>query len=156
MKGMEDLPYHGDPATWKPELLQRAREVYASKLTIEHFIMHCAFQSFEGKNSQVQSMIAVDINSDEVVGPSMKLASKYSGFLSTLNAGKPSGKVNSAIVCSHCNKPGHNDKECYTKHPHLNPRRNPTKGKGDKGKDGKGNPNPNGKNGKGKGAPLGL
>ena len=69
-----------------------------------------------------------------------ELASKYSGFLSTLNAGKPSGKVNSAIVCSHCNKPGHNDKECYTKYPHLNPRRNP-KGKGDKGKDGKGNPN---------------
>ena len=54
-------------------------------------------------------------------------------------------------MCSYCNKPGHNDKECYTKHPHLNPRRNPTKGKGDKGKDGKGNPNPNGKNGKGKG-----
>ena len=55
-----------------------------------------AFKSFEGKTTQVQSMIAQDIDNADTVQPGMSfepLASKYSSFLSTLNAGK-SGKVN--------------------------------------------------------------
>ena len=75
-------------------------------------------------------MIAVDINSDEVVGL------KVLGLPLYTQRRKTSGKANSAIVCSHCNKPGHNDKECYTNTLILTlARRNP-KGKDDKGKDG--------------------
>ena len=115
MTKMQELQYHGDAAKWKLEFLARAREIYSSKLTIEHFIMHCAFKSFEGKNTQVQSMIALDINSDKV-GEDMsleKVATKYSSFLSTLTAGKSTSKVNSAAVkCTFCKKPGHTAANC--------------------------------------------
>ena len=75
--------------------------------------MHSFFKSFEGKNSQVQAQIAKDINSDKV-GPDMNLdalVTDYSTFLSTLNAGKISGKINQ-VKCTKCNKKGHTASEC--------------------------------------------
>ena len=118
MNKMQDLQYHGDAAKWKLDFIGRAREVYSSKLTIEHFIMHCAFKSFEGKNTQVQSMIASDINSDKV-GPDMSLehlAGNCSSFLSTLTAGKSSSKIhNQNQHCGYCRKPGHHESECRKK-----------------------------------------
>ena len=84
MNQMQGLTFHGDAGKWKLEFLSSAREIYASKLTIEHFIMHCAFKSFEGKNTQVQGMMAQDINSPDVILPGMSLdtlASKYSSFV---------------------------------------------------------------------------
>ena len=118
MTEMQGLQYQGDAAKWKLDFIARAREVYSSKLTIEHFIVHCAFKSFEGKNTHVQSMIASDINSDKV-GPDMsleKLASDYSTFLSTLTAGKESSKINNTNQkCHYCRKIGHIEAECNKK-----------------------------------------
>ena len=115
MNKMQELQYHGDAAKWKLDFISKAREVYSSKLSIEHFIMHCAFKSFEGKNTQVQSMIAADINSDKV-GPDMSLehlAGNYSAFLSTLSAGKNASTINfSNIKCNYCKKNGHHEDEC--------------------------------------------
>ena len=120
MNKMQELQYHGDASKWKLDFISKAREVYSSKLSIEHFIMHCAFKSFEGKNTQVQSMIAADINSDKV-GPDMSLellAGNYSAFLSTLSAGKNAGKINYTTdrdKCRYCGKLGHTEKECWKK-----------------------------------------
>ena len=66
----------------------------------------CAFKSFEGKNSQVQSMIANHINDDGMIRPGMNfdlLASEYSSFIATMNAGKLS--VSALEIGSPC---GHN------------------------------------------------
>ena len=118
MNKMQELQYHGDAAKWKLDFISKAREVYSSKLSIEHFIMHCAFKSFEGKNTQVQSMIAADINSDKV-GPDMSLehlAGNYSAFLSTLSAGKNASTINyTNNKCSYCNKTGHQEDTCHKK-----------------------------------------
>ena len=146
MTAMQELSYHGDPAKWKLDFLGRAREIYASKLTIEHFIVHCAFHSFEGKNQQVQAMIAGDINSDKV-GPDMSLealAGQYSTFLSTLSSGKPgSAKINNLDAdgrrCYTCNSPKHLANAC------------PQRG----GKAGGGRGNPKGGGGRGRGNPKG-
>ena len=72
MTEMESLTFNGDAGKWKLNFIEKAREIYASKVTIEHYIMQCAFKSFEGKNTQVQGMIATDINSDKVK-PGMSL-----------------------------------------------------------------------------------
>ena len=118
MNKMQELQYHGDAAKWKLDFISKAREVCSSKLSIEHFIMHCAFKSFEGKNTQVQSMIAADINSD-IVGPDMSLehlAGNYSAFLSTLSAGKNASTINyTNNKCSYCNKTGHQEDTCWKK-----------------------------------------
>ena len=115
LNSMQDLSYQGDPGKWKLQLMAKAREVYASGLTIEHYIMHCAFKSFAGKNTQVQGMIAEDINSEKV-GPDMpleELATRYSVFLSTLQAGnKGVNSIAPSNKCSYCDKPGHSAKDC--------------------------------------------
>ena len=112
---MQELQYHGDAAKWKLDFIGKAREVYSS---IEHFIMHCAFKSFGGKNTQVQSMIASDINSDKV-GPGMsleQLAGNYSQLLSTLTAGKTNPKINNVKdTCNYYGKPGHYERDCRKK-----------------------------------------
>ena len=88
MTDMQSLAFQGDAGKWKIDLMKKAREVYASGLTIEHFIMHCAFKSFEGKNQQVQGMMANDINALNSDATIEELASKYSTFIATLNSGK--------------------------------------------------------------------
>ena len=40
-----------------------------SEVTLQYWMMNCAFKSFEGKNTQVQSMIVEDIINKDVVGP---------------------------------------------------------------------------------------
>ena len=65
-----------------------SREIYASGVTIEHFMMGCLLSSFQGESPQVQSMMVNDINSDKV-GPGMQLeelVSKYSTFIATMNS----------------------------------------------------------------------
>ena len=96
MSSLEKLQFNNDGAKWKVDFIRAVREVYDSKLTLEHWIMNCAFKSFEGKNSQVQSMIANHINDDGMIRPGMNfdlLASEYSSFIATMNAGKNS-KIN--------------------------------------------------------------
>ena len=83
LNGMGELQYHGDAGKWKLDFIKKAREVYASKVSIEHFIMQAAFKSFDGKNQQVQATIATDINAPNTVRPGMNLealATKYSTF----------------------------------------------------------------------------
>ena len=93
----------------KDEVVARTRELYDSGATLEHFVMQCAFNSFEVKNSQVQSMITGDINNEKLVKPGMNiqaLASKYATFLSTINAQKGTGKINISMRkkrwCENC------------------------------------------------------
>ena len=66
----------------------------------------------------IQSMIALDINSDKV-GPDMsleKLASDYSTFLSTLTAGKDASKINNTgLKCPYCHMKGHDLSSCNKK-----------------------------------------
>ena len=154
MTAMQELSYHGDPAKWKLDFLGRAREIYASKLTIEHFIVHCAFHSFEGKNQQVQAMIAGDINSDKV-GPDMSLealAGQYSTFLSTLASGKPgTAKINNLDAdgrkCYTCGSPKHLANACPQrggKGGGKGGRGKGGKGKGGRGRGGGGNPQTDG------------
>ena len=66
MDGMSGLSYHGDPGKWKLDFLKSVREIYESRVTMEHWIMNSAFKSFDGKNQQVQGMIADDINNEGV------------------------------------------------------------------------------------------
>jgi hypothetical protein len=121
MTKMQDLQFHGDAGKWKIDFMNKAREVFASKVTIEHWVMQCAFKSFEGKNTQVQAMMVNDINSAEIVFEGMnmeKLATKYCTFVSTMAAGKSGGgKIHNAqqnlnITCYNCNKKGHLKKDC--------------------------------------------
>ncbi len=151
MNKMQELQYHGDASKWKFDFIGKAREVYSSKLSIEHFIMHCAFKSFEGKNTQVQSMIASDINSDKV-GPDMsleQLAGNYSQFLSTLSAGKTNPKINNVKdTCNYCGKAGHYERDCRKKiyDKGQDPNKDQPNAKGGRGR-GRGNP----KGGRGRG-----
>ena len=108
----------GDAGKWKLELMAKAREVYASDLTIEHFIMHCAFKSFEGKNTQVQAMMAEDINANDGSDAFAleKLATKYSQFVATLTSAKVT-KIHAATKddrhkCSYCDRRGHKASAC--------------------------------------------
>ena len=93
METMENLQFQGDGSKWKLDFVRAVREVYDSRLTLEHWIMHCAFKSFDGKSTQVQAMIVQDINNDDLINPSMnfdQVANSYSSFISTLQAGKGS------------------------------------------------------------------
>ena len=84
--------------------------------------MHCAFKSFEGKNTQVQSMIAQDINDEKTIHQGMNLeslATKYSTFLATLSSQKNGAKVHSVGKgkwCSNCKMDNHNTEDCRHKH----------------------------------------
>ena len=126
MSAMQELHYHGDAGKWKIDFLSRAREVYASHASIEHYIMQCAFNSFEGKCQPLQAKITEDINNDDLVGEGMNLealASKYGAFLATLNAQKNSRMVgiNSATKnesekwCEYCKSKTHDTRDCRTK-----------------------------------------
>ena len=119
LNDMMDLQFTGDAGKWKLELMAKAREVYASDLTIEHFIMHCAFKSFEGKNTQVQAMMAEDINSNDgsEAFALEKLATKYSQFVATLTSAKTNkiNAVNNDITCTYCRIKGHKAAECRTR-----------------------------------------
>ena len=79
-------------------------------------MMNCAFKSFEGKNTQVQSMIVEDINNKDAVGPDMNvdaLAAPYDEYLSTLNAGQVVNTVNAQEeLCSYCGNTGHAAIDC--------------------------------------------
>ena len=119
MQAMQDLPYHGDAGAWSIDFVARTRELYDSGATLEHFVMQCAFNSFEGKNSQVQSMITGDINNEKLVKPGMNiqaLASKYATFLSTINAQKGTGKINISMRkkrwCENCKSKTHDTEYC--------------------------------------------
>ena len=75
---------------------ERAAEVFQSEVTLQYWMMNCAFMPFEGTNTQVQSMIVEDNNRD-VVEPDMNvdaLATKHAEYLSTLNTGQVVNKVN--------------------------------------------------------------
>lgn len=118
MSDMTSLIYNGDGSKWKIEFVSRAREIFASGATIEHYIMQCAFHSFEGKNQQVQAMITNDINNEDTIYKGMNLealASKYSSFVSTLQSGKHTGSINSAQAkkyCTKCKVWGHRIRDC--------------------------------------------
>ena len=119
MNEMSSLVFHGDASKWKVDFISRTRELYESGATLEHYIMQCAFSSFEGKNSQVQAMITEDINKEDVVKPGMsieRLANKYASFLATLTSGKNAGKVNSVNRkwCQNCRITSHNTADCRT------------------------------------------
>ena len=93
-----DWKYDGNPSKWKIDFINYTREVLDSGATIAHLMLLFAFKSFDGKNTQVQSMIAQDIDNPDTVHEGMSietLATKYSSFLSTLAAGKP-GSTNMA------------------------------------------------------------
>ena len=107
-----------------------SREIYASGVTIEHFMMGCLLSSFQGKFPQVQSMMVNDINSDKV-GPGMQmeeLVSNYSTSIATMNSingpsrgiknaglkanGKKGGDAKFKGKCNNCGKMGHKSKDC--------------------------------------------
>ena len=116
MTDMQFLMFNGEAGKWKIDLMKNAREVCASGLTIEHFIMHCAIKSFEGKNQQVHGMMANDINNLNTKKTIEEMASEYSSFIATLNSGKESGKGMHAALdagsCNYCEKVGHTEAEC--------------------------------------------
>ena len=115
-----------------------SREIYASGVTIEHFMMGCLLSSFQGKFPQVQGMMVNDINCDKI-GPDMQLeelVSAYSTFIATMNSidgpscginqslkggdGKKGGGAKFKGKCNNCGKPGHKSKDC-TKQKVQNP-----------------------------------
>ena len=97
MTRMQELQYHGDADKWKLDFIERAAKVFQSEVTLQYWMVNCAFKSFEGKNTQVQSMMVENINNKEVVCSNMNVdarAIKYAEYLSTLNAGQVVNKVN--------------------------------------------------------------
>ena len=66
-----DWRYDGNPSKWKMEFLNHTREIIESGTTLNHLMLLFAFRSFEGKNTQVQSMIAVDIDHPDTVHEDM-------------------------------------------------------------------------------------
>ena len=90
MSAMQAVKFQGGAGQWKMQVMAASREIYASGVTIKHFMMGCLLSSFQGKSPQVQSssMMVNDINSDKV-GPGMQLeelVSKYSTFIATMNS----------------------------------------------------------------------
>ena len=67
MEAMNNLMFNGDAAKWKIDFLKSVREIYDSGVTIEHFMMQAALKSFEGKNREAQTMIAKDINTEDLI-----------------------------------------------------------------------------------------
>ena len=119
MTEMANLTYHGDAGKWKLDFISKAREIYQSRATIEHYIMHCAFKSFEGKNAQVQGMITQDINDADTVCSGMSiegLATKYSSFLSTLTSSSQHriNTVKKKKWCTNCESYSHNTEDCFS------------------------------------------
>ena len=122
MTSMSELSFQGEAGKWKLDFISRAREIYASGATIEHYIMQCAFSSFHGKNAQVQAMITQDINNPDVVYPGMSLealATKYSTFMSTMMANAKGHMPINAVnrkkkkkYCTHCETFTHNTEDC--------------------------------------------
>ena len=132
MSAMQAVKFQGDAGQWKMQVMAASREIYASGVTIEHFMMGCLLSSFQGKSPQVQSMMVNDINSDKV-GPGMQLeelVSNYSTFIATMNSiDGPSRGINNAGLngdrkkggdakfkgkCNNCGKMGHKSKDCRT------------------------------------------
>ena len=80
MTRMQELQYNGNASKWKLDFIERPAEVFQSQVTLEYWMMDCAFKSFEGKTMQVQSMIVEDIDNKDAVCPGMnvdRLANKY-------------------------------------------------------------------------------
>ena len=73
MTRMQELQYHADASKWKLDFIERAAEVFLSQVTLEYWMMTWAFKSFEGKTTQIQSMIVEDINNKDVVCPGMSV-----------------------------------------------------------------------------------
>ena len=99
MSAMEKVHFNGDGAKWKVEFVKAVREVYDSKLTLEHWIMHCALKAFEGKNSQVQAMIVENLNDDdqETLGRAMlKHRAGRVGYCSNFGLHEPRAPVTDA------------------------------------------------------------
>ena len=46
MNKMQELQCHGDAAKWKLDFIGKAREVYSSKLSIEHFVLRRAVKTW--------------------------------------------------------------------------------------------------------------
>ena len=125
MDSMSGLTYHGDPGKWKLDFLRAVREIYESRVTMEHWIMHSAFKSFDGKNQQVQGMIADDINNSQIVGSETNfdaLSSRYSQFLATMGTGKhakpvitPTTTGGKGKKCRRCGATGHTGEQCKHK-----------------------------------------
>ena len=107
MESMANLMWHGDPNKWKLEFLKSAREIYEANVTIEHYIMQAAFNSFEGKNTAVQNMITDDINDDKVK-PGMNLdalAARYMTHAATMQSARGSHlKVNNVRTTPNAKK----------------------------------------------------
>ena len=90
MAAMQAVKFQRDAGQRKMQVMAATREIYASGVTIEHFMMgyRCLLSSFQGKSPQVQSMMVNDINSDKV-GPGMQLeelVSAYSTCIATMNS----------------------------------------------------------------------
>ena len=99
-------------------LVSRTREIYSAGATIEHYIMQCAFKSFEGKNTQVQSMIAQDITDKKTIHQGMNaepLETKCSTFLATFSSQKSGAKALSVVKekwCTHSKMNNNNTEDC--------------------------------------------
>ena len=57
MSAMQAAKFQGDAGQWEMQVMAASREIYASGVTIEHFMMGCLLASFQGKSPQVQSMM---------------------------------------------------------------------------------------------------
>ena len=131
MAAMDAVKFQGDAGQWKMQVMAASREIYASGVNIEHFMMGCLLPSFQGKSPQVQSMMVNEINSDKV-GPGMQLeelVSAYSTFIAAMDSidgpsrgingvGQGEGKKKDGGggkfkgKCNNCGKTGHKSKDC--------------------------------------------
>ena len=97
MAAMQAVKFQGDAVQWpwKMKVMAASRETYASGATMEHFVMGCLLSSFQGASSQVQSMMANDINSVKV-GPGMQLEGLVFVQVTVMMRCTPS------LICFHC------------------------------------------------------
>ena len=72
MPAMQTAKFQGDAGQCKMQVMAASREICASGVTIEHFMIRCLLSSFQMKSPQVQSVMVNDVNSDKV-GPGMQL-----------------------------------------------------------------------------------
>ena len=131
MSAMQAVKFQGDAGQWKMQVMAASREIYASGVPIDHFMMGCLLSSFQGKSPQVQSIMVNDINSDKV-GPGMQLeelVSAYSTFMAMMNSIDGSSRGTNGVgqsdwkrkggaggkfkgKCKNCGKTGHTSKDC--------------------------------------------